>query len=219
MLKRTRDEPTGAYLFDTRDKIHMELYEVCLNRVKDPTLALIAASDLLMCLYCKSKTSNCLTLSMPPFLDALWHELICETVLYQAVCNTFYTTIIHHTKKTVNDPVPIKQSRILATQNAIKELEPDFVFHPTIWEGENENPKDSFIVSIKDINGVTRSCNCNSKTTIIRLKEMLKEQTGYNVGEQRLLFAGSELKDEMSLEDYGIHFGVTMYLVMRVRGC
>ena len=54
--------------------------------------------------------------------------------------------------------------------------------------------------------------------TIYHIKQMIEERENVSVPEQRLIFGGKQLEDERTLADYQITDGMTMHLVLRLRG-
>lgn len=51
------------------------------------------------------------------------------------------------------------------------------------------------------------------------VKHIVKKKVGIPIGEQRLVFAGKELENGLTLLDYNIQEHSTMHLVLRQRGC
>lgn len=76
----------------------------------------------------------------------------------------------------------------------------------------------SFQISVKSINGKTRLVEVQGTDTIRQVKEKLRDKEGINPDEQRLIYAGKNLEDNKTIEDYQINKDATLHLVMRVRG-
>ena len=54
--------------------------------------------------------------------------------------------------------------------------------------------------------------------TIKNVKVKVKDKDGVPTNEQRLIYAGHELKDNQTLEDYSIQSEATLHLVLRLPG-
>ncbi len=53
---------------------------------------------------------------------------------------------------------------------------------------------------------------------ISTVKELIQSKEGISPDEQRLIYAGKQLEDGRTLEEYDIELGCTWYLVLRLRG-
>lgn len=76
----------------------------------------------------------------------------------------------------------------------------------------------SFQIFVKSINGKTNTIDVNSTDTIGSIKQKIHDKEGLNIDEQRLIFAGKNLEDDKTLQDYNIVAENTIHLVLRVRG-
>lgn len=72
-------------------------------------------------------------------------------------------------------------------------------------------------IFVKSINGKSRTLNVNPTDTIGTIKQQIQEKEGIDPGEQRLIFAGKNLDDDKTLQDYNIQGESTIHLVLRVR--
>lgn len=53
---------------------------------------------------------------------------------------------------------------------------------------------------------------------IIRIKEMMEEKEGISPAQQRLIFNGSQLNDDQTVQESGIQAGSSLHLVLTLRG-
>ena len=72
-------------------------------------------------------------------------------------------------------------------------------------------------LNIKPLSDVGHAVWVNPKHTIGQLKELLQRLLGHDPEDQRLLFAGAQLRSEHKLHDYGLKNGYTLYLLIRKR--
>ena len=73
-----------------------------------------------------------------------------------------------------------------------------------------------FVISVNTVK--TYCIPVKTEMLIKDLKYLLYEQIGMKVSDQRLLFAGKQLQDDKSLEDYKIQKESNLYLVDRSTG-
>jgi len=78
----------------------------------------------------------------------------------------------------------------------------------------------TFTVRINHISGKTFTQVVTKRTTVRELKELLYQaKKGLDPGMQRIIFAGRELDDDLSLGTYNIRDQTTLHAVDRLRGC
>ncbi len=84
---------------------------------------------------------------------------------------------------------------------------------------DNENNKTCQIF-VKTLTGRTTTLDVQlEKHTIEDMKELLQPREDISVCQQRVIFAGRQLEDERTFQEYNIQKESTIHLVLRIRGC
>ena len=78
--------------------------------------------------------------------------------------------------------------------------------------------KDVFQVFVKTLTGKTLCLYVSNNDTIVDLKILIQIQEGILPEVQRLIYAGEQLEDNITIGDYNIHEESTLHLVLRLRG-
>eukprot|EP01119_Soliformovum_irregulare_P015323 TRINITY_DN4303_c0_g1_i3.p1 TRINITY_DN4303_c0_g1~~TRINITY_DN4303_c0_g1_i3.p1 ORF type:complete len:392 (-),score=114.53 TRINITY_DN4303_c0_g1_i3:85-1260(-) len=75
-----------------------------------------------------------------------------------------------------------------------------------------------FPIFVKSLNGKSYTIPVQSQTTVDGIKQSIEAIEGTPVDQQRLIFAGRQLEDGKTVEDYSILKEAMLHLVLRLRG-
>ncbi|CAO4382581.1 unnamed protein product [Caenorhabditis nigoni] len=74
------------------------------------------------------------------------------------------------------------------------------------------------LIKVKTLTGKEIELDIDSSDKIERVKEKIEENEGIPPPQQRLIFAGKQMNDDKTCEDYKVKGGSVLHLVLALRG-
>ena len=145
-------------------------------------------------------------------------EAIKKSIRWMFNIDTMNQISLYYHKQKLNDSKYIKDYNIQNNETLTL-----YINTMEFLESMNEHKEKlkaypNYRIFVKTLTGTTLEFNVTEKHTVENLKHLIvqKEMMGYN--EIRLIFAGKQLEDGLTLTKYGIKIESTLHMVLRLRG-
>lgn len=161
-------------------------------------------------------------------MDELWHAAILDTQLY-ADMQAALGLVLHHRPSGASERESEDREVRLAAMKALYTA--FFLTEPL--ERSSPQPRrhtqrkrprllertQPISIFVLNPTGKTLTVKVDGQATLDELKETIQDITDITPDSQRLIFAGKQLEDGGTLEDYGIRNGDTLHVMLRLIGC
>lgn len=161
------------------------------------------------------------SLAPSPAVDELWHQHLLDTLSYKMLENLLLPNggYVHH------NPFKDEQAgyterleyTLLLYRYRFLTIPPD-----SIW-GDGKPRFDvngvPIMIFVKTLTGETTELECYRSDTVSDIVKRIPENPNRPHDQPRLIFAGKQLEEGCTLEEYNIQTHSTLHVVLRMRGC
>ena len=176
-------------------------------------------------------------LAPSPAIDELWHQHLLDTKSYKMLENVLLPNggFIHHNPfEDEQDGYPerLEYTRLLYQDRFLAEPPKHIWGRGAKIQDEGNDRIESYsepsvssngfpyiTIFVKTLTNTLITIKCYRSDKMIVIKERIMRRTGYPIDSQRLIFAGKQLEDDRTLEDYNISEECTLHVVNRLAGC
>ena len=88
-----------------------------------------------------------------------------------------------------------------------------------IWAKPNPAPVARGAIFIATLTGKKFNVPFYAEWTVLRLKKEYQNIEGIPLDQMKFIFAGTQMEDDRTLEDYGLKEGCTVHCVLKLSGC
>jgi len=227
---------------------HTELFKEIIKSLKykyhwNTEKSIRACKELMRGLYCKVILDD--DFCLPPQIDLVWEQAILNTTMYRNMCDDIFSTFFEHTtsrESIVENNHDVTAMMILyatffnedpprdlwALDEVIKKEEKQLRRNPPrkakkirlVEEKENKNQKPTRSYQIFISTSMTTfPLVVSANMPIIGVKHMIQEKKGIPPDQQRILFAGYTISDNVKCWDAQVRKETTVNLLLKLRGC
>jgi hypothetical protein len=177
---------------------------------------------------------NAIKLSPSPTIDTVWHLHVLDTKHYASECLEICGHVIHHDPDGGHDSaaqeIRYQRTLDLYKRTFLQDPPPNFwpatiippsppaVTVPVPLHVKEEEGK-MITLYVKDLNGRTFGVDIRTTATVLALKGEISKHRAFCPEDQRIIFAGTLLADDATLQSYNLHDKSTIFMTLRLSGC
>ena len=177
----------------------------------------------------KSKYGNKwkIKLTRPKIFDMENNDKLCKDLVIGESIDAYYDPLNNNYKTYIKNIINMKNSKkseLVENINDIYSLQISDLINSLnkinimIVYLRNLSKKGNKTLYVKTLTGKNIHINYEDDYTIENIKELVQKQEGIPPNQQRLIYAGKQLDDYMTINDYNIFELSTLHLVLRLRG-